>query len=85
MQNAEYPIFAASWRNRIKGIGDGGLGATWWLLSVMAATPRASAVSTAGMPTGSGASTLPFTPPSASESQFSLESRPSLVGAGLPS
>ena len=34
IQNAEYPIFAASWRNRIKGIGDGGGRCTWWLLSV---------------------------------------------------
>lgn len=34
MQNAEYPIFAASWRNRMKGIGDGGPRCAWWLLSV---------------------------------------------------
>jgi len=34
MQNAEYPIFAASWRNRIKGAGDGGPRCHWWLLSV---------------------------------------------------
>ena len=34
MQNAEYPIFAASWRNRIKGVGDGGTRCHWWLLSV---------------------------------------------------
>ena len=34
MQNAEYPIFAASWRNRIKGIGDGGERCPWWLSSV---------------------------------------------------
>jgi hypothetical protein len=34
IQNAEYPIFAASWRNRIKGIGDGGPRCHWWLLSV---------------------------------------------------
>lgn len=34
IQNAEYPIFAASWRNRIKGIGDGGTRCYWWLLSV---------------------------------------------------
>lgn len=33
-QNAEYPIFAASWRNRMKGIGDGGPRCHWWLLSV---------------------------------------------------
>ena len=34
IQPAEYPIFAASWRNRIKGIGDGGGRCSWWLLSV---------------------------------------------------
>lgn len=34
IQNAVYPIFAASWRNRIKGIGDGGARRNWWLLSV---------------------------------------------------
>lgn len=34
IQNAEYPIFAASWRNRIKGEGDGGPVCSWWLLSV---------------------------------------------------
>ena len=34
MQNVVYPIFAASWRNRIKGIGDGGERCLWWLLSV---------------------------------------------------
>ena len=34
IQNAEYPIFAASWRNRIKGKGDGGERCGWWLLSV---------------------------------------------------
>ena len=34
MQNAPYPIFEASWRNRIKGIGAGGTGCSWWLLSV---------------------------------------------------
>lgn len=38
MQNAEYPIFAASWRNRIKGIGDGGTRCYWWLLSVSGGT-----------------------------------------------
>ena len=30
----QYPIFANSWRNRIKGAGDGGDRANWWLLSV---------------------------------------------------
>jgi hypothetical protein len=33
-QNAEYPIFAASWRNRIKVIGGSGALGAWWLLSV---------------------------------------------------
>lgn len=30
----QYPIFANSWLNRIKGAGDGGTRAYWWLLSV---------------------------------------------------
>jgi len=38
IQNAEYPIFAASWRNRIKGIGDGGERCGWWLSSVYGGT-----------------------------------------------
>lgn len=32
----QYPIFANSWKNRIKGAGDGGDRASWWLLSVCA-------------------------------------------------
>ena len=32
----QYPIFANSWQNRIKGDGDGGDRAFWWLLSVCA-------------------------------------------------
>ena len=32
----QYPIFANSWKNRIKGAGDGGGRAHWWLLSVCA-------------------------------------------------
>ena len=32
----QYPIFANSWKNRIKGAGDGGSRAPWWLLSVCA-------------------------------------------------
>ena len=32
----QYPIFANSWQNRIKGDGDGGDRADWWLLSVCA-------------------------------------------------
>ena len=32
----QYPIFANSWKNRIKGAGDGGGRAAWWLLSVCA-------------------------------------------------
>ena len=32
----QYPIFANSWKNRIKGAGDGGGRADWWLLSVCA-------------------------------------------------
>ena len=30
----QYPIFANNWRKRIKGNGDGGSRAAWWLLSV---------------------------------------------------
>lgn len=34
-QNAAYPIFESSWKNRIKGSGDGGPRCSWWLLSVI--------------------------------------------------
>ena len=33
-QAVQYPIFANNWLNRIKGAGDGGGRADWWLLSV---------------------------------------------------
>ena len=33
-QAVQYPIFANNWLNRIKGDGDGGSRANWWLLSV---------------------------------------------------
>lgn len=33
-QAAQYPIFANSWQNRVKGIGNGGERCYWWLLSV---------------------------------------------------
>lgn len=33
-QAVQYPIFANNWINRIKGVGDGGSRAIWWLLSV---------------------------------------------------
>ena len=33
-QAVQYPIFANNWINRIKGAGDGGGRAYWWLLSV---------------------------------------------------
>lgn len=33
-QAVQYPIFANSSKNRIKGLGDGGERVTWWLLSV---------------------------------------------------
>ena len=35
-QAVQYPIFANNWKNRIKGAGDGGSRASWWLLSVCA-------------------------------------------------
>ena len=35
-QAVQYPIFANNWKNRIKGAGDGGSRALWWLLSVCA-------------------------------------------------
>lgn len=33
-QGVQYPIFANSWRSRIKGVNDGGARASWWLLTV---------------------------------------------------
>lgn len=33
-QAAQYPIFANTWRDRIKGIGPGGSRCTWWLATV---------------------------------------------------
>lgn len=37
-QAVQYPIFANNWLNRIKGAGDGGGRASWWLLSVCGGT-----------------------------------------------
>lgn len=57
MQNAEYPIFAASWRNRIKGKGDGGTRCSWWLLSVYGGLSAAvCSVSSNGLASYSNAS-----------------------------
>lgn len=57
MQNAPYPIFEASWKNRIKGIGDGGERCTWWLLSVYGGNSASVChVSGSGLASSSGAS-----------------------------
>jgi len=64
MQNAEYPIFAASWRNRIKGIGDGGERCDWWLLSVFGGVSTSvCSVGGGGSAGGSYASSATLTAP----------------------
>ena len=53
----QYPIFANNWRKRIKGNGDGGSRANWWLLSVFGGNSTdACIVNTGGGAVGYGTS-----------------------------
>lgn len=47
-QAVQYPIFANNWLNRIKGAGDGGSRASWWLLSVCGGSTLACLVNYGG-------------------------------------
>lgn len=56
-QSVQYPIFANSFKNRIKGAGDGGTRADWWLLSVCSGrSTHACLVSSYGLASLAGCS-----------------------------